>query len=140
VLHPIFQEDEFTLIVSGAVLGAIAGAVQQVKIPIAVQPLTGLPVCVSRVSAVGSTQLGTLAGTECGKPSVENLACDLVTLLWAKAGSACTNLPLVSGAHRGCGEGGRGARRGRGGRRATGDGRDRHTLTIPHCARQLNCV
>ena len=29
VLHPIFQEDEMTLIVSGAVLGAIAGAVQQ---------------------------------------------------------------------------------------------------------------
>eukprot|EP00959_Pyramimonas_sp_CCMP1952_P026863 563980-Pyramimonas_sp.AAC.1 len=29
VLHPIFQEDEFTLIVSGAVLGAIAGGVQQ---------------------------------------------------------------------------------------------------------------
>ena len=29
MLHPIFQEDEFTLIVSGAVLGAIAGGVQQ---------------------------------------------------------------------------------------------------------------
>lgn len=29
VLHPIFQEDELTLIVSGAILGAIAGAVQQ---------------------------------------------------------------------------------------------------------------
>eukprot|EP00466_Bigelowiella_natans_P016698 jgi/Bigna1/76825/fgenesh1_pg.44_\ len=29
VLHPIFQEDEFTLILAGAVLGGIAGAVQQ---------------------------------------------------------------------------------------------------------------
>jgi len=29
VLHPIFQEDEFTLILAGAFLGAIAGAVQQ---------------------------------------------------------------------------------------------------------------
>ena len=29
VLHPIFEEDETTLILAGAVLGAIAGAVQQ---------------------------------------------------------------------------------------------------------------
>ena len=29
VLHPIFEEDEMTLILAGAVLGAIAGAVQQ---------------------------------------------------------------------------------------------------------------
>ena len=30
VLHPIFEQDELTLIVSGAVLGAIAGFIQQV--------------------------------------------------------------------------------------------------------------
>merc|ERR1711907_312051 len=29
VLHPIFEEDEMTLIIAGAVLGALAGAVQQ---------------------------------------------------------------------------------------------------------------
>eukprot|EP00854_Cymbomonas_tetramitiformis_P033711 gene33711-43405_t len=29
VLHPIFQEDEFTLIVAGAFLGALAGFIQQ---------------------------------------------------------------------------------------------------------------
>lgn len=28
VLHPVFQEEEFTLIVAGAVLGAIAGFLQ----------------------------------------------------------------------------------------------------------------
>ena len=30
VLHPIFEQDELTLIISGAVLGAIAGFIQQV--------------------------------------------------------------------------------------------------------------
>jgi len=30
VLHPIFEQDELTLIISGAVLGAIAGYLQQV--------------------------------------------------------------------------------------------------------------
>jgi uncharacterized membrane protein YheB (UPF0754 family) len=30
VLHPIFEEDEMTLIISGAVLGAIAGFLQQI--------------------------------------------------------------------------------------------------------------
>jgi uncharacterized membrane protein YheB (UPF0754 family) len=30
VLHPVFEEDELTLIISGAVLGAIAGYIQQV--------------------------------------------------------------------------------------------------------------
>ena len=28
ILHPIFQEDEFTLIMAGAVLGAITGGLQ----------------------------------------------------------------------------------------------------------------
>jgi uncharacterized membrane protein YheB (UPF0754 family) len=39
VLHPIFQQDEFTLIVSGAVLGAIAGGVQQVRPSLSVHRL-----------------------------------------------------------------------------------------------------
>ena len=30
VLHPIFEQDELTLIISGAVLGAVAGFIQQV--------------------------------------------------------------------------------------------------------------
>ena len=30
VLHPIFEQDELTLIISGAILGAIAGFIQQV--------------------------------------------------------------------------------------------------------------
>ena len=30
VLHPIFEQDELTLIISGAVLGAIAGYLQQI--------------------------------------------------------------------------------------------------------------
>ena len=30
MLHPIFEQDEMTLIISGAVLGAIAGFIQQV--------------------------------------------------------------------------------------------------------------
>jgi uncharacterized membrane protein YheB (UPF0754 family) len=32
VLHPIFREDEFTLIIVGAVLGAIAGLIQMALI------------------------------------------------------------------------------------------------------------
>jgi len=30
VLHPVFQEEEFILIIAGAVLGALAGALQHV--------------------------------------------------------------------------------------------------------------
>ena len=40
VLHPIFEEDEMTLIISGAVLGAIAGFLQQIY-TVASEKLTG---------------------------------------------------------------------------------------------------
>jgi hypothetical protein len=45
VLHPIFEEDELTLIIAGAVLGFLAGLIQQgletgaIKIPNIIHPI-----------------------------------------------------------------------------------------------------
>ncbi|CAN0496326.1 unnamed protein product [Discosporangium mesarthrocarpum] len=56
VLHPIFQEDEFTLIVAGGVLGALAGFAQMLLSTKSVREAATKAAATAAAKAVGATE------------------------------------------------------------------------------------